>query len=241
MEDYLGYINNTPSRSRQLCWGNNGIKNRFYALDKNGNSTHTNADDSPGCKENCLTTTEKLKSIQLLSAEHRLPIKWCLPCCNDTRLVTGNGFFRSNISQAFDCVGTHALNMPTSPPKQAKFHGGCCNRFGKIFQNHWFQQILKMRHSNWKHWWMIRISVLKRIPALDAGSDGSAAFLISDKRMKQASACVLDGSKGFHTLMNFHACTWDAKKWKMAASKSYLWIFSAWEWSRNLYSVSSRM
>lgn len=43
MEEYLGYINNTPSRSKAIVLRNNGIKNRFYALTKGGQSTHTNA------------------------------------------------------------------------------------------------------------------------------------------------------------------------------------------------------
>lgn len=43
MEDYLGMIDNKPSFSRRLVLKNNGIKKRYYALDKNGNTTHTNA------------------------------------------------------------------------------------------------------------------------------------------------------------------------------------------------------
>jgi 3-oxoacyl-[acyl-carrier-protein] synthase-3 len=43
MEEYLGYINDTPSRSKAIVLRNNGIKNRFYALTKEGTSTHTNA------------------------------------------------------------------------------------------------------------------------------------------------------------------------------------------------------
>ena len=44
MEDYLGYINATPSRSKAIVLRNNGIKRRFYALTKEGKSTHTNAE-----------------------------------------------------------------------------------------------------------------------------------------------------------------------------------------------------
>lgn len=44
MEDYLGMINDTASKARRLILRNNGIKSRYYALDKNGNFTHTNAD-----------------------------------------------------------------------------------------------------------------------------------------------------------------------------------------------------
>ncbi|MEN8119827.1 MAG: beta-ketoacyl-ACP synthase III [Bacteroidota bacterium] len=43
MEDYLGYINGLKSRSKPLILRNNGIKSRYYAIDKKGNYTHTNA------------------------------------------------------------------------------------------------------------------------------------------------------------------------------------------------------
>jgi 3-oxoacyl-[acyl-carrier-protein] synthase-3 len=44
MEEYLGYINNKPSKSKKIVLRNNGITNRYYALDKNHKSTHTNAE-----------------------------------------------------------------------------------------------------------------------------------------------------------------------------------------------------
>lgn len=43
METYLGLVNNTPSKARALILRNNQIKTRYYALDKNGQPTHTNA------------------------------------------------------------------------------------------------------------------------------------------------------------------------------------------------------
>ena len=41
MEDYLGLINNHKSLSRPIVLRNNGIKTRYYALDKKGNMTHS--------------------------------------------------------------------------------------------------------------------------------------------------------------------------------------------------------
>ncbi len=44
MEEILGKIGGKPSRAKHLVLRNNQITNRFYALDKNGNSTHSNAE-----------------------------------------------------------------------------------------------------------------------------------------------------------------------------------------------------
>ena len=43
MEDYLGLIHKRQSKSKRIVLRNNGIKQRFYAIDKKGNATHTNA------------------------------------------------------------------------------------------------------------------------------------------------------------------------------------------------------
>jgi len=42
METYLGMVDGIPSRAKELILSKNGIKERYYALDKKGNVTHTN-------------------------------------------------------------------------------------------------------------------------------------------------------------------------------------------------------
>lgn len=43
MEEYLGYVSNKPSRSKAIILRNNGIKQRYYAIDKEGNLLENNA------------------------------------------------------------------------------------------------------------------------------------------------------------------------------------------------------
>ncbi len=43
MESYLGMIDGRPSRARRIVLKNNGIKTRYYALDRGGRPTHDNA------------------------------------------------------------------------------------------------------------------------------------------------------------------------------------------------------
>ncbi|WP_276379214.1 beta-ketoacyl-ACP synthase III [Flavobacterium sp. H4147] len=44
MEAYLGLINDTASKARRIILRNNKITSRYYAVDKNGKSTHSNAE-----------------------------------------------------------------------------------------------------------------------------------------------------------------------------------------------------
>ena len=43
MEAYLGLINDTASKARRIILRNNKITSRYYAVDKTGKSTHSNA------------------------------------------------------------------------------------------------------------------------------------------------------------------------------------------------------
>lgn len=43
MEEYLGMIDNRPSKARRIVLRNNGIVTRYYALEKGGKPTHSNA------------------------------------------------------------------------------------------------------------------------------------------------------------------------------------------------------
>ncbi|WP_407405626.1 beta-ketoacyl-ACP synthase III [Chryseobacterium sp.] len=67
MENYLGMVNDTPSKARALILRNNQIKTRYYALDKNGKATHTNAEITANAIEGLLDENFTKDDIQLLS------------------------------------------------------------------------------------------------------------------------------------------------------------------------------
>jgi len=67
MESYLGLVNNTPSKARALILRNNKIKTRYYALDKNGNATHTNAQITAKAVEGLFDENFSKENMQLLS------------------------------------------------------------------------------------------------------------------------------------------------------------------------------
>jgi 3-oxoacyl-[acyl-carrier-protein] synthase-3 len=97
MEEYLGYINSAPSRSRPIVLRNNGIKRRFYALTKEGTSTHTNAQMTAlAVKALFKNNPADIKSIELLSCgtsspDQMMPFPWC----NDSWLASRNKCYRS--------------------------------------------------------------------------------------------------------------------------------------------------
>ena len=74
MEEYLGFINEKPSKSRRIVLRNNGIKNRYYALTRDGKVTHTNAQITAEAVKAVTGNTESgLKAIDLLSCGTSTP------------------------------------------------------------------------------------------------------------------------------------------------------------------------
>lgn len=67
MENRLGMIDDVPSRVRGIILRNNGIKERYYALDEHGNVTHNNAELTKEAIKNLCEEGFSEKEIELLS------------------------------------------------------------------------------------------------------------------------------------------------------------------------------
>lgn len=78
MEDFLGMINNSASKARRIILRNNGIVSRYYALDKQGNTTHTNSQLTVNAIETLFDNDFTANDVELLSCgtstpDHLLP------------------------------------------------------------------------------------------------------------------------------------------------------------------------
>ncbi len=73
IENYLGLINDKPSKSKKRILKSNQIKLRHYAIDKNHNITHTNAEMAKNAILNAIDNSPiHLDDLQLLSASTTL-------------------------------------------------------------------------------------------------------------------------------------------------------------------------
>jgi 3-oxoacyl-[acyl-carrier-protein] synthase III len=67
MEEYLGMIDDRPSKARRIVLRNNGITSRYYALEKGGKSTHNNAQLAVNAINQLFTDGFKKEDVQLLA------------------------------------------------------------------------------------------------------------------------------------------------------------------------------
>lgn len=67
MEEYLGLVKGNSSRFKNIVLRNNGIKTRYYAIDKAGKSTHTNAQLTHEAVRGLLDSSFEANHIELLA------------------------------------------------------------------------------------------------------------------------------------------------------------------------------
>ena len=224
MEEYLGYINDTPSRSKAIVLRNNGIKRRFYALTKEGKPTHTNAEMTAlAVKALFKNNPAEIKSIQLLSCgtsspdqlmpSHGVMVHGWLPETNSVEVVSPSGVC---------CAGMHAfkyayLATKTGDVQQAVATGS--ERFSISLVSTNFedeaQQLKQLSEDPYIGFekeflrWML--------------SDGAAAFLISNKKNETGISLRVDWIEGFSYANELGPCMYmGCEKLKDGTLKSYL-------------------
>ncbi|HRW63499.1 MAG TPA: beta-ketoacyl-ACP synthase III, partial [Bacteroidales bacterium] len=109
MEKILGMVNGNPSRSKNIVLRQNGIKNRYYVIDKNGDIKYTNAELTAQAIKNLENDSFKLTDIELLSCGTSLPDQ-LLP--SHASMV--HGYLKNKPLEVISpsgvcCAGMHAL------------------------------------------------------------------------------------------------------------------------------------
>lgn len=110
MEEYLGFIGGKKSRSKAIILRNNGIKKRYYALNKNSEATHTNAGLTAEAIRNLCKGSIDLDKIELLACgtstvdqmipSHAVMVHGLLKEAANTQVISFSGVC---------CSGIHAL------------------------------------------------------------------------------------------------------------------------------------
>lgn len=109
MENLLGMIGGVPSKARRIVLRNNGIKERYYALDKHGEVTHSNTELSKLAIENLFDNSFTKNDMELLSCGTSTPDQM-LP--SHAAMVHGelkNKNLELNSSSGVCCAGMNSL------------------------------------------------------------------------------------------------------------------------------------
>jgi len=197
MEEYLGYIDGRPSKSKKIVLRNNGITNRYYALDKYGKSTHTNAQMTAlAVKELFKNNPEKIKEVELLSCgtsspdqvmpSHGVMAHGWLPEMESIEVVSPSGVC---------CAGMHAIKfaylaIKAGETKLAVATGS--ERFSGLLVSDVFEEeAQKLKEMEENPFIAFQKDFLRWML-----SDGASAFLMSDKPNENGLSLRIDWIEG---------------------------------------------
>ncbi|MBL7104691.1 MAG: hypothetical protein ISS18_10200, partial [Bacteroidales bacterium] len=145
MEKYLGLINKQPSKSKKIILRNNGIKSRYYAINREGKATHTNSEmASLAIKKLFNDNPDEIKDIDLLSCgtsspdqmmpSHGVMVQGWLPETDNIEVVSLAGVC---------CSGMHAFKyafMSVKLGEKTKVVSTGSERLSRILRSEQFEE-----------------------------------------------------------------------------------------------------
>jgi 3-oxoacyl-[acyl-carrier-protein] synthase-3 len=132
MENYLGLINDLTSKARRIILRNNKIVNRYYAIDKWGNSTHNNAQLTENAINELFDDSFTANDMELLSCGTSTP-DILLP--SHAAMVHGllkNKSVELNSSTGVCCAGMNSLKFGFLSVKSGNTKNAICTGSEKV-------------------------------------------------------------------------------------------------------------
>lgn len=180
MENYLGLINETTSKARRIILRNNKIVSRYYAIDKDGNSTHNNAELTKNAIEQLYDESFTSQDMELLSCGTSTPDN-LLP--SHAAMVHGllkNKSVELNSSSGVCCAGMNALKFGYLSIKAGNTKNAVCTGSDKIsswiMSDKYEQEIINLKNLEEQPIVAFKKDFLRWML-----SDGAGAFLLQNK------------------------------------------------------------
>ena len=132
MENYLGLINDTASKARRLILRNNKIVSRYYALDKSGNSTHSNAELTKNAIHKLFDESFTDQDMELLSCGTTTPDVLVPSHASMVHGLLKNKNLELNSSAGVCCAGMNALKFGFLSVKSGSTKNAVCTGSEKL-------------------------------------------------------------------------------------------------------------
>ena len=207
MELYLGQIGERASKSRRIVLRNNGIKQRYYALDKEGNPTHSNAQIAAQAVRNLMDNDPvKLKEIDLLTCgtsipdqlmpSHAVMVHGHLPETNPIEVISPSGNC---------CSGMHGykyayLSLKAGDAKKAVCTGS--ERLSRMLHADQFEiEVQKMGELEDNPYLAFEKDFLRWML-----SDGAGSFLMETEKNKDGISLRVDWIEAFSFANESETC-----------------------------------
>ena len=230
MENHLGYINNEASKAKRIILRNNGIKTRYYAIDKQGNITHTNAQITAQAVKELMNENFALNDIEILSCGSTTPDQLLPSHAAMVHGILKNKPIEINTASGACCSGMNALKYGYMAVKAGMAKNAVC--VGSERTSSWMQSNkFEGEVENLKSLEEQPIVAFKREFLRWMLSDGAGAFLLEDKPAKSGLSFKIEWMEASSYAHEVETCmyagadkteTGDLKPWSDYNAKEWL-------------------
>lgn len=224
MEDYLGYINEQASKSKRIVLRSNQIKNRYYAIRKDGTPTHTNSEMvALAIRKLFEKNPSEIKEVDLLSCgtsspdqmmpSHGVMVHGWLPEANNIEVVSPSGVC---------CSGMHAMKyayMAIRSGLAQKAVTSGSERLSRILRSDQFEgEVQKINELESNGILAFEKDFLRWML-----SDGAGVFLLEDKPAAEGISLRIDWIEAVSYANEIEACMYmGSDKLADGTLKSYM-------------------
>ncbi|KAA1244634.1 beta-ketoacyl-ACP synthase III [Aquimarina sp. RZ0] len=204
MEKRLGMVDHQPSRARRVVLRNNGIKERYYAIDDRGNITHNNAQLTREAIKNLCDTEFTEENIELLSCGTSSPDNLLPSHASMVHGLLNTQSIELHSASGVCCSGMSALKYGFLSIKSGSTNNAICT--GSERPSTWMQS---QKYEEEVH----SLKKLEEIPVIGFQkdflrwmlSDGAGAFLLEDQPRGEISLRI-DWMQAYSYAHELEAC-----------------------------------
>jgi len=223
MEEYLGLINHLPSKSKPIVLRNNGIKTRYYALNKQGIPTHTNSEMVALAIRNMMDNdVNQIKAIDLFSCgtstpdqmmpSHGVMVHGWLPETGAVEVVSPSGVC---------CSGMHALKYAWMSVKLGEAKNAVASgseRFSPLLRSDVFEEEAeKLTQVTENPYISFEKDFLRWML-----SDGAGTLLLKNKKNEDGISIRIDALDGVSYANEVESCMYMGSEKVDGKLKSYM-------------------
>ncbi|HEY0047479.1 MAG TPA: beta-ketoacyl-ACP synthase III [Flavobacterium sp.] len=132
MESYLGVINDVASKARRIVLRNNKIESRYYAINSDGESTHSNAELTNNAIQQLFDERFTAKDMELLSCGTSTPDVFLPSHGSMVHGLLKNHSVEINSSTGICCAGMNSLKFGFLSVKSGNTGNAVCTGSEKV-------------------------------------------------------------------------------------------------------------
>ena len=205
MENYLGLINDTASKARRIILRNNKIVTRHYALDKEGNITHNNAQLTLNAINSLFDESFTAQDMELLSCGTSTPDNF-LP--SHAAMVHGllkNKSVELNSSTGVCCAGMNSLKFGYLSLKSGNTKNAVCTGSERVSTwttaDKYEQEVVNLKSLEDQPIIAFKKDFLRWML-----SDGAGALLLQNKPNAHGISLKIEWMEAFSYAYELEAC-----------------------------------